>query len=734
MVFLLPTGLEESKLRRIPLATIVIIAFSVVIYYFTSITVTKWEVRAQKAMTKFMSYWMSHPYLEISPEMKKSIPESESEETEIAFEFLKGFGKHSEKEKPDDYIVEEEQEKLNGYARELVRVLEELPYKKWGFVPAKKKLSGLLFHMFVHAGFFHLFFNLLLLYVCGPILEDVWGKFIFVPFYLFSGIVAALMYSLHYPNFTGPLIGASGAISGVMGAFLIRYYKIRIKFVFFFLIFPIKTFLAPAWLMLPLWLLREIFNASMMDAVFTEYGGGGGGVGHWAHVWGFAVGAGIALLVKHFRLEEKYVAPKVLAKISYADQGHILFEEAQQFLVTGDKEGAFNKLKEAAGKTAPDQEIIETLWNTGLDLVRVHEVTPFMVRLIEKEIRDNQLQMALIHYTQLKMRFPDISLNKHTKMRLLGGIIDTGEFNEAKQMYDELAAGINSSTPPGMLLEFCNIALRFDQRFDQSAAERIVGLALQHPDIPDDKKEDLKTRLYSPRVPGAGPDAPIKVSGYIAAEGFAAPAAAAAGAAAAFAAPGSSPSIPVAPPVNPYASAYRPPAAQANAPPPIPPDPSALFSSENQPGFTPQDFFMPERKLNVTRAIPVSVQGTKIVLNTEEAGQRALSLERVRFISVVKIAPPAGTGRPFLLLELFLSDPYALTSDLRTVRFLSTQFNPQKFIPNASGPMEAFKIFINALLKLSGAQSYPDAEAVQLKRVLTFASVEDYENSLLKIV
>jgi membrane associated rhomboid family serine protease len=711
-MMIIPYGHEADKVRRVPWVTVGIIAICVIVYYFTSISITKWEVGIQTADEKLQLYWVSHPYLEISPGFKNhpqlSIGYKKGLEAREAI--YKLLSKSKDIEMPEDYIIDEEQEKFNEIALELIDILESNPYNKWGYVPAKKNFGGLFSSMFVHAGFWHLFFNLLLLYVCGPLLEDVWGRLIFVPFYLFSGIAATLMYSLHYPGSSVPLIGASGAIAGVMGAFLVRHYKTKIKFFYFFFIFIRPgTFSAPAWLMLPLWLLREIFAGSLMNVVYKEYGGGG--VAHWAHVWGFAFGAGVAFLIKHFNIEGKYVSKKIEKQTSYVNKGYTIYEEAQQLLVGGDKENAFIKLKEAAGQSPGDQEIVETLWNTGVDLYKEHEALPFLVRLIEKNVRDKQMESALLHYSRLKTTFPDAAVNKHAKIKLLDAIIDTDAFKEAKQMYDELAVDIDLNAPPGMLLEFSHVALKFDRKFNQSGARRLVELALQHPDIPEDKKGELKTRLSAPPKPGPRGDEPIKINGYPG-EGGAAAAAGAAGAAAAF---------PPRPPMNP-GMAMAPNANATIQPPPPPPEAYEILS--------PRDNYVPGKKLNVTRAVPVSVKGTKIVVNTENVGQRAVSLERVQFISVVKIAP--SPGRPFLLLDLFLSNPNVLTADLRLVRFFSSQFNPQKFVPHAPGPMEAFKAFVSALLELSGAQPYPDVDPVQLNRLITFTSIEEYDNSLLK--
>src|SRR5207247_9669974 len=97
------------------------------------------------------------------------------------------------------------------------------PLQRWGLVPARIRPDALITHMFLHAGWLHLLGNLFILYLAGPYIEDVWGRPLFAGFYLVSGLVAALAFVLRYPGLDQPLVGASGAIAGVMGAFLVRY-------------------------------------------------------------------------------------------------------------------------------------------------------------------------------------------------------------------------------------------------------------------------------------------------------------------------------------------------------------------------------------------------------------------------------------------------------------------------------------------------------------------------------
>ncbi len=131
--------------------------------------------------------------------------------------------------------------------------------------------------MFLHGGFMHLAGNMLFLWVLGDNIEDALGHKRFVAFYLLCGVAAALAHGVTEPASTVPMIGASGAISGVIGAYLMLHPKARIKtLVSYFIVW------LPAWVVLGFWIGFQFLAIS---------GGGGGGVAWWAHIGGFIAGA-----------------------------------------------------------------------------------------------------------------------------------------------------------------------------------------------------------------------------------------------------------------------------------------------------------------------------------------------------------------------------------------------------------------------------------------------------------
>jgi membrane associated rhomboid family serine protease len=153
-----------------------------------------------------------------------------------------------------------------------------------------RQVSHLLTHMFLHGSWMHLIGNMWFLWIFGNNVEDSMGRLRFIVFYLLCGLAAATGQILTSPSSPIPMVGASGAISGVMGAYLVLYPNVRV-----FTLVPLGFFLTsmalPAWVMLGYWFLIQFVSG------LASFGGDIGGVAFWAHVGGFVAGL---VLVKLF--------------------------------------------------------------------------------------------------------------------------------------------------------------------------------------------------------------------------------------------------------------------------------------------------------------------------------------------------------------------------------------------------------------------------------------------------
>jgi hypothetical protein len=142
----------------------------------------------------------------------------------------------------------------------------------------------------------HLIGNMWFLWLAGFVLEDVWGRWLYSAFYLIAGVAALQFYAWSNPGSITPTLGASGAVAALMGAFLVRFPKMKIEMGWLFL-FKFYRFKAAAYWLLPLWLFSEIFYGSLF--------GSSSGVAHWAHVGGFLFGALAALTIQHSGIEQE---------------------------------------------------------------------------------------------------------------------------------------------------------------------------------------------------------------------------------------------------------------------------------------------------------------------------------------------------------------------------------------------------------------------------------------------
>lgn len=153
--------------------------------------------------------------------------------------------------------------------------------------------------MFMHGGWFHLIGNMWFLWIFGNNVEDAMGRLRFVAFYLLTGIAAAATHIAIAPDSAVPMVGASGAIGGVMGAYVILYPRVAVHLFVFFGFF-VTTIAVPAFVMLGYWFLLQLLGG------LPGLGGGESGVAFWAHVGGFAAGLVLVFVFRNRQLVETH--------------------------------------------------------------------------------------------------------------------------------------------------------------------------------------------------------------------------------------------------------------------------------------------------------------------------------------------------------------------------------------------------------------------------------------------
>ncbi len=362
---------------KLPFATIGLILLNVVVFILTWGTLDEGLEREQESRSRVVHYYVEHDYLEVPEDLLSQFPEVDQSLYAIKGEWIEWFLDNQEKatgeikgilESDGRQFLATEEERADQKLRTLegkrasvrkdslekirssflVRIgdldfeewrnqqdrLDELDSKyrevaagtiarRFGFVPAEPSLLGLVGHMFLHDGIMHLIMNMLLLWLVASRLEDLWGRAALIISFIVLGLAAAAVHGAANWGSPVPTIGASGAVAGLMGAFLVRLSRTKIKFAYFFFIFfrpKFGVFEAPAALMLPLWLVSEIGNAVM----FGDFSS----VAYWAHIGGFVVGILLAVAFKLTDFERRVLKREPYLQIDNAELPLVAFQGA----------------------------------------------------------------------------------------------------------------------------------------------------------------------------------------------------------------------------------------------------------------------------------------------------------------------------------------------------------------------------------------------------------------------
>ena len=335
---LIPLRHENMQGRRWPVITFGIIALNVIVFLGTHWTMDKQGPELGEVKLHLVLLAAMHPEAKITGKAQEFITtiqtrspalwkEAQNQNRDVQ-DVWDARMRMMADEHPE--MVQEEMDSLATHYEELESTALT---SKYAFIPAHPTLLGLLAANFLHGGWLHLIGNMWFLWLAGAVLEDTWGRVIYPAFYLIAGVLAFQVHALANPGSLTPTLGASGAIAGLMGAFLVRFptTKIEMGYLFFYRFYRFK--MAAYWL-LPVWLLTEIFYGS----VFGQYSG----VAHWAHVGGFVFGALIAVAVQRSGLEQM-AEQGIQGKISWVS--HPLLAEASEQMEKGQLDPAAASLQ-----------------------------------------------------------------------------------------------------------------------------------------------------------------------------------------------------------------------------------------------------------------------------------------------------------------------------------------------------------------------------------------------------
>jgi membrane associated rhomboid family serine protease len=384
---LFPIQHENMSARRWPVITIGLIVINILVFLVTMGSMEKEGGQAAELKGHILMLAAAHPELTVKPETQEIIDALKIQHPQLWEELKSPFRKLEDswdvrmRMMDEPGILQGEMDRLEG---EYAKFKKESLTESYAFVPAHPTTISYLTANFLHGGWIHLIGNMWFLWLAGFVLEDTWGRPMYLIFYLVAGVAALQFHAWMNPLSTIPTLGASGAVAGLMGAFLVRFPKMKIEMGWLWITMlrgvRFFRFSVPAWALLPFWVILE--------ATYGRVLGTSSGTAHWAHVGGFVFGAVFSLGVKYSGIEKKLMG-KIVEQTEWQTDTEI--QEATELLHSGKPAEALPIMQAYVAKH-PDSE-------DGLNLLR----ELFKRNNRNAEYQDVLIQLCAIHVSKREL-------------------------------------------------------------------------------------------------------------------------------------------------------------------------------------------------------------------------------------------------------------------------------------------------------------------------------------------
>jgi len=480
---IIPISHEEQQVARLPWVTIALVATNIAVFLLTLSTVERQSAETRQRVQEIVRFAIEHPYLRMPDEFSHLLPTRRPPPNLSAD------------------VIAEEQARLDRLWRDFKASASMTVYRTYGYIPAEPSVLAIFTSMFMHGGWLHLLGNMLFLWLSGGSLEDRWGRIFFPILYGVSGLVATLTHAASSPDSSVPLVGASGAIAGLMGAFLIRMATTQIRFFYWIFVFR-GTFHAPAYAMLPLWLLQQFLMARS---------GAAGGVAVWAHIGGFIFGMVVAIIVRLSHLEEKVLAPAIAKKTTWTASD--LLTRALGKLDQGDVNGAIKDL-ESLLRTKPEDieartSLMDAYARKGDDDAAGKE----SARLVGIYLKARDMAGAISASREHRRAHPDVPLAIRDQLALAAESEKRYDNHEAATWYQEaISSWPDDPLAPKALVAYGRLLFQAFQ--DPREALGILERAKAHPRAtPEFQQASAQMIAQAREALGMGAEPEVPTSG-----------------------------------------------------------------------------------------------------------------------------------------------------------------------------------------------------------------------------
>jgi membrane associated rhomboid family serine protease len=695
---IIPLSHDSGEVRRQPWVTYAILLTCALVFLATHVLPGEAAGDAERRLAAAYEYWQAHPYLKAPPRLGELTGDPGRA---VRDEFYAVWNETGEPPVPA-VVVEAEQDQLDELSAQAFAALELHPWYRFGLIPSAPTPTGLFAHMFLHGGWFHLVPNLIFLFLTGPFIEDRWGRGLYALFYVAAGVAGATLFVAKHPEFTGPLIGASGAIAGAMGAFLVRFARTNIKF-FYWLGFFFGTFSAPAWLMLPLWFANELVTANLIATV--NPGGGGGGVAYWAHVGGFSFGI-VAAVVFRFSGIEASLSKKVGGE--WTPDPATVLDDVATARGEGRHEDAFELLRVARETDPDDAALAFAFFEIACELGCIAEGVAALTPVLWREVRAGEQRAAVAHWLALSEASAEVRVEPDAMIRLAGWLREANHREAAAVALRRVLAA--ACGDPQVAMRVAQLA----RRFDPALAGEAAGIALRAAVLEPAERSALETIVAqtgsrgAPRVGDLEAPAP-------------------------FEAPASPESVLDHGSVDLNRISAEPERSESEA--------DARIADEFDHGVVdlsedPEKESVevatgaPLRSLRVMEAVPLELEDDALWLEVEAKGRTRLPFARVDAVAAGGVH--GLSGKAGILIDLALDWTGDADEPLRVLRLRSDRYDPRYLMGSTGKPLEVMSKFASLLIARARAVPLPDPEAARGQPFKVFRDLASYEAEVLR--
>jgi len=663
---------------------------------------------ADAAVETAAAYWSEHPYLEPAEIIvdKLTAEAVARRRAEHERERARSRAVRIPRTLRNDY-----QQKLDQLTAQALAPLSQLPRYRMGVRASKPDGASYLTHIFLHGSWLHLIGNGILLLALGFAIERVWGSLLFGVFALLSSLAAAIAFRIGNPELNASLIGTSGLLAGLLGAFTLRFGSRWTEAGYWAVMIG-----GLCWLTLPA---RFGWDGSLVA------GPAAGGAPtldpnavYWAIAGGLACGVVLAAMMRFAKIEATFFHSDTASNRKPSLEPDL--EAALAARAEGRWDDAFESIASLLREKPDYRAALLAMWDVALDMGRTADASSAMLRVIREEVRRNA-PAAVDHWLDLASRglhadaepalLIHIALMLHEadhRIEALGALERALEISAASES-SELAASV------------ARASRSLDRGLAEAAAWRALGAAdLAFPDRQN--LERLLEDLYRERPPlgsdaGGGESVPAAVHGAVAVEQLASDSRA-------------------------RDPLLRSDDSEFGDDKELDRDASfAAASSGHDVGNAeeqiaavrpaPIDLEIQSRELRVVRAQPIELLEDGIVVAVEGSGKRKVAFGRVDAIAVAAVE---GLSERFVIvIDLVLNWSGETSEPLKVIRLRGDQFDPRQFATETLSALDAMRFLTTELLARTDAVALPDARSVKGSPFASFADLTEYQRTVLSI-